>query len=617
MVTFPNATPPPYKFIATSQGSQCGTPVFAPYKSLVSGSGFGGYDVLFGLSGRKYVFNLQLNALPEYGQVKEITHLTLKGRKKIFFINTPYLTLLSIKRNSPPNMYPIDGVAGSIQDFERSGLPSVIPQSYGGFTAIWLADLFYFFSGLNFQPSFTFISTTSALDGANSSTFNLPYIFAANGQNGSHAETYIAQEPRIASGVTLYNIAHTDFTARNSEWIFNEMENRQNTTGCEQLDCNAPAIAPLTTICPGNKTYHIANNNSTQPVTWSIEPQGIVTLVSQGNAIQVIRGEATNDVTLTAQFINGCGQQQSSSFTITDVRPIYGLPGTPGISINDASAWCPGTTRTFTIPVYAPGLTYNWQVGSGSLSIVSALPHTNSVKVLYSGGTRGAETVSVSGYSTCDRLMLYEYAASNFADVITGTVTSSNGYNNQLNTINLVEDNNALITVDVATGNQLTYTLTGGLPQAWGAYVDEPNTMFVYNQNGGNFDFNVSTSNSNCNTITDKPFTIRLVSQPGTYNPAFVISPNPVVNSTKVALSTRAATRRYVTQCLQAGGYVSVKVMSSSTGTQVLPTINGLAGTTSVRVDMSSLTTGQVYLFIINATGCSSGVYQEVQQVLH
>ncbi|RYF84924.1 MAG: hypothetical protein EOO03_14100 [Chitinophagaceae bacterium] len=101
-------------------------------------------------------------------------------------------------------------------------------------------------AGLNMhvtQDLFSFVSTVSALDAPAGTPVNNVFIFPSTGINGTASAKYVAQEKFVVGSINYYNKNHTDFTARNAKWMYNEMEDIAHDLGCLQAaDCFSPVL---------------------------------------------------------------------------------------------------------------------------------------------------------------------------------------------------------------------------------------------------------------------------------------------------------------------------------------------------------------------------------------
>jgi hypothetical protein len=263
----------PYRFVATSNGSQCGIPVAAPYSQLASLDADGRANI-FGLTlwtqGRAY---LDMRRLPDLGQTSSILNFNLKLKVKILVFNLLKISM-QIQKNAPGNLLPLDGLAGGTRDLGGAALSSnlsTLPPASGA--ANWLLFGYsYNFSTPYIAPTFSFVPTTSSLDVANFNAVNIPYVVPITGLNGSRSENYIAQERITLAapiGVTN-NVTHTDFYARTCNWLYNEMENIPNNIACLQItDCFSPVL-PLSYDQNNCNEATVSTTANATAYTWQV-----------------------------------------------------------------------------------------------------------------------------------------------------------------------------------------------------------------------------------------------------------------------------------------------------------------------------------------------------------
>ena len=282
---------PPYRFVATSNGSQCGVALAAPYSQLASINAEG-LAVLFGL--RLWaggVTNIDMKSLPNMGQTDRILDFNLKLKVKFLGFNLLKLSM-EIQKDAPGNLLPLDGLAAGTR-----GLGSNIPLDYQNLpSANGGANWFIFAYGYNYSApyvatSFSFVPTTSALDITNFNAVNIPYSVASTGLNGSRAVNYIAQEQITLAapiGVTS-NVTHTDFYARTCKWLYEEMQNIPQTITCEDYcgNNNLYSINGTRLVC-SNATYTIPNLPLGSIVNWSLSSgASVLSLVPSGSQVTV------------------------------------------------------------------------------------------------------------------------------------------------------------------------------------------------------------------------------------------------------------------------------------------------------------------------------------------
>ncbi len=329
----------PYRFVATSNGSQCGIPVAAPYSQLASLDAEG-IAFLFGLKlwtkGRAY---LDMRRLPDIGQTSSILNFNLKLKVKILVFNLLKISM-QIQKNAPGNLLPLDGLAGGTRDLGGAALSanlSTVPPASG--SSNWLIFGYsYNYSTPYIAPTFSFVPTTSSLDVVNFNAVNIPYSVPVTGLNGSRSENYIAQESITLAapiGVTN-NVNHTDFYARTCNWLYNEMENLPQTTSC--LDhCGITTINGPATLC-GTSTYTVLNLPPGSTVIWSATPAGLVSFGSPNLTQTTVSQTGSGTTTLRVTISNACnspavtktisvGAPSPNSYSVLGAATVYASAG--------------------------------------------------------------------------------------------------------------------------------------------------------------------------------------------------------------------------------------------------------------------------------------------------
>ena len=236
---------------------------------------------------------------------------------------------------APGNHLAVDGVPGSVSPLldlqalnQLTGLPIFNPVSLyvqfplgpflGGYFGVYAYN-----AGVSFD--FTFVSIGSALDISpyNANTFSQNYVNGTNSNYPSTSETFIAQETNTASGTS--NNVHIRFTARNSQWLFNEMENLNNLINCSGECFNPYFISGISILCTTN-TYTIPGFPRGASVFWSALPFGRVIINSPTLPQTTVTRVSDGTVILTADITNACGGQPITlQKTIT-----VGVPGVGG-----------------------------------------------------------------------------------------------------------------------------------------------------------------------------------------------------------------------------------------------------------------------------------------------
>lgn len=347
MITFP---PPPndpqhqpsYRFVATAQGSQCAVPVMAPNTPMANYDGPLLVARLWSVLGipvpflpmpippfviqTKYWLYLNVNATGNAGSL--ISHTQIQRRIQFWGIGFGWKNCINKDRYTPANTVAWDGVPGGTQSVTgRSGGSLTSPP--GGIpdlgTSFWqtaaqkylntFALLWYGVSISVPQDLFSFVSTTSALDApVGIDPYTQIYTYPIVGANPSRADRFIAQERfSIVSGGTtsnFFNQNHTDFTARNALWMFNEMQNIIHPVTCDDV-CELPTgsyqIQGPDVLCVSG-TYTVLNVPPTANVTWP--PSGYYTITPlNANSSQVIvsvTGSAQVYLTAQVSLSPGC-----------------------------------------------------------------------------------------------------------------------------------------------------------------------------------------------------------------------------------------------------------------------------------------------------------------------
>lgn len=299
--------PPIYSFIATAQGSQCGIPVMAS-----DGLPLADYDGVFSIVNfkwlyipimykSKYFLKTQLNALPTSGEA-QIEYFKFSRRFSLWGVGFGTKTINEYLRKNPVGFTKWDAAPGSTQ--------SIAGRTNGALTSglekqklKWSEKIFVKVrAGLNMnitQDNFSFVSTVSALDAPAGTPLNKVYIFPATGTSGTAASKYIAQERFLVGTKNYFNKNHTDFTARNAEWIYNEMEDISNNVGCTHVDdCYSPVVSLSTNQynCDEATVTATANGNS---YSWTVDGD----LLINGTTTTLTTSSNSIDITGTKGFI--------------------------------------------------------------------------------------------------------------------------------------------------------------------------------------------------------------------------------------------------------------------------------------------------------------------------
>lgn len=379
MVTFNAGDPQPtYRFIATANGNECANPLFNPGKTFVNlGAG-----VSAGIYARflffkvpildyKLAAQVEAYALPAAGSTNKIAKVYTINNLKLFgFINI-FKQLYDNTAYAPGNHLAVDGVPGSNYPLlnvdalnQLTNLPIFKLNLYvsfplgpflGGYFGVYAYN-----AGVSYN--FTFVSTASALDASPYATpvFSQKYVGGVNPTYPSTSETFIAQET-VQNNPSLTNNVHIRFTARNSQWLYNQMEGIANTLNCSS-ECVVAglSISGNGTLCTTG-TYCVSNIPATTQITWTATPS-IVSLAPVGNGSCVNVSRVSNgNVTLTARTACSTSVTKAVRVGIYSTSD-YNITQYPSTVCNNGIVQV-GMPWYYTPP--APNTTYNWYYGNG------------------------------------------------------------------------------------------------------------------------------------------------------------------------------------------------------------------------------------------------------------
>jgi Secretion system C-terminal sorting domain len=345
MITFGTTGPQPtYRFIATANGNECANPLFSPGKTFINlGAGVSGGIYARFLFFKVPILSYKLGAgveayaLPAAGSTNKIARVYAENSLKLFgFINI-FKQLYNNTAYAPGTHLAVDGVPGSNYPLlnvdalnQLTTLPIFKANLYvsfplgpflGGYFGVYAYN-----AGVSYN--FTFVSVASALDAGPYSTpvFSQKYVNGTNQNYPSTSETFIAQET-VQNNPSVSNNVHIRFTARNSRWLFNEMENQPNLENCSSECSNPFYISGPDVICNAG-TFIIPGLQRGVSISWTTYPYGLVNTSGTGNVITLTRNGTFNGIlTLTANIGAGCSAAQSISKQITVGTVITGTYG--------------------------------------------------------------------------------------------------------------------------------------------------------------------------------------------------------------------------------------------------------------------------------------------------
>lgn len=360
-ITFPAGQTPPYQIIAASQGSQCGTPLFAPYTELLRLDGKIFISPLPWIKRTTYYAQTIVNAIPAGGQSNRVATLQLYTILRLFgFINLR-VNFIRQDYSCPSGLLAVDGVAGGT-NYIGGYIPAGVlppPASYG------FGPFFQLAYSYTFTQNFCFVPTASALDlnDFNQTTLGGKNINGISSASFTRTNGFIAYSPQEnpTSTTSAYsNEFHTTFTARNTEWIFNKMQNLASPSSYCSTECSPPVTSTITgptQLCPGaTAIYTVSNLPANAQVRWSVSPSGIVTPNSgMGNSfsVQALSG-AGGQATIQATLITG----GSCELPLPSISLAVGASYV-GIGIYGG---CGGLPATFTASGQSLGTNYRWTI---------------------------------------------------------------------------------------------------------------------------------------------------------------------------------------------------------------------------------------------------------------
>lgn len=416
MITFGSTGPQPtYRFIATSLGNECANPLFAPGKTFINlgaGASAGIYArfLFFKVPILSYKLGaaVEAYALPAAGSTNKIARVYVENSLKLFgFINI-FKELYNNTAFAPGTHLAIDGVPGSNYPLlnvdaldQLTNLPIFKLNLYvsfplGPFLGVYFG-VYAYNAGVSYN--FTFVSTASALDAAPYTTpvFSEKYVNGTNQNYPSTTESFIAQET-VQNNSSLTNNVHLRFTARNSRWLFNEMENLPNLENCS-AECSNPFYISGPDLVCNVGSFIVPGLQRGVTTTWSVSPAGLATISATGNLVTLTRnGIANGLLTLTASLGAGCSSAQSISKQVSVGAAITGYyiinsnyhqPFQRPLSVSNSPIWLPAnqafgvtavitgvnlTSNTWTRAVSS--YPFNWSTSGTTLSFMGSAGST-------------------------------------------------------------------------------------------------------------------------------------------------------------------------------------------------------------------------------------------------
>jgi len=371
MITFAPTDPQPaYRFVAVSQGAECGQGSLPAGATVAGGSGEA-YLRFFRTiipSRRGFFFEGSINALPASGS-QRICRFNLRYFIDLFSVIRISVALTNKSINSPSGILPWDSAAGGTESIEgRGGIGE--GAFSGGFDWVIIGASL---NGVVNHTEWCFVPTVSSLDVVtlNSTVLNTTYVGAVTPRSYTRPETYISQEPFNTPTGARFNQGHTNFTARNSRWIFNEMQGIANTINCSRVCLNNTWVeieGPNTISC--GQTV-----NFSAPIV-AITPNSYSWALSSGLSLQ--SGQGTRIISAKSSGIG------ATSGTINSTLQYACEAGTGTTTTVNATL----KTKTVTIEESSISGTITYSGGSQTMQTVNFVPSTNmTVNVSAPGST--------------------------------------------------------------------------------------------------------------------------------------------------------------------------------------------------------------------------------------
>jgi len=256
--------PTPYRIIATSQGSECAERVLLPGQEIIgldasASMGFLSNFIKSGVKVKSNVWAAQENS-------SKVFEFIISKEIKLFFgaVNAT-VPIIKFDARGSDRIYPYETVPGGTYIISQGG-------SVSGGDALNLLGIINFHAAFEarIQPEFCFVPTVSALDGENVNGTTAMYLYSGGvSQNVTRINSFTTQAER-GIGINNRNVEHIVFTARQSNWLFNEMQNTPNNTLNCSVSCQ-PTNAYTATIDKNcsSATFNLNNPPINAPITWT------------------------------------------------------------------------------------------------------------------------------------------------------------------------------------------------------------------------------------------------------------------------------------------------------------------------------------------------------------
>ncbi len=391
MVTFPDNAPAPYQFIALSNGSECGTRLQPPFNHLITNRYAGFIQPIPWLAKAKITTEMMMRGLPDR-QVKKIYNLGIYFTLSLFggWIEIDQ-DLIAARGFSHADMLPIDGMAGGTQDVGMTDFLRVEGSTdYQTPAWIWFAGFERFNESAR---NYCFVPKYSALD----IRADVPVdeiianrFHATQVPSRSRADRFFTA-PTTPNGFGggpftggEFNQQHLQFTNRNANFIFSQMEPGRAAATLPIMDCYNALCEPtvmtmngISNLCFGGQAgvYEIKALPQPAVVAWSAS-NNLVTLspATNPNAITINASSAAarGFVTITAVVTSAA----CNAFRRTITRRIWvGEPRTLGLQTRVEGCY-------MVITPVSPGATdFDWELSHPDIAIADY--GTNSIAIHY------------------------------------------------------------------------------------------------------------------------------------------------------------------------------------------------------------------------------------------
>ncbi len=463
----------PYQFLAVSNGSQCGQQIMAPGSLIMERSGHVAFAAWLGIALSNYKLAVQVNALPAYGTQAQICSVKMERNIRLLLgaVGTGWKTTSSSSpRMSPANSLPWDGVPGGTQNVERGG-----PISTKGLSIFVIVNVTY---NINFnfsQQEFTFVPLTSSLDvqNVNASTFSQQFLYPANGAlNGSRSDKYIAQE----FSNDQYNIPHTDFTARNSRWIYNEMESISQPVSCKDYCYTNLGISGPESFCD-NAVFSVPEIPGVT-YTWSANNSFFINTSANNNEFTITRRRSGSALLTITVVINAgeCGIfTETKTVQMGNTFPTFVGPYDV-VNHTLMGVTCVGQQYYYKATDNPAGQTYTWTLFPPTGS--------NDLPSMYSGSTvyltfneTGYYTLRLSKTNSCNTTMTEQQinvqeCASGFGIIVAPNPASD------VMTVSIVNENEEVKSIAKSENIKIDlYQFNTGAKQKQWEFSNQPKQM--------------------------------------------------------------------------------------------------------------------------------------------